>query len=152
MAAVVEVRRRNVGAALLVATVCILISAAAAFALTGTFKGKTSQHLKATIKVAGGTILYSSSTIHSRARCSKGSSLSGSTRIGGKIKHGRWSGTGTYTSYPGGPIEAKNTVSISVSFSGHSAKGTFRLKSAEYFDGTLYARCKTGKVTFTASR
>jgi hypothetical protein len=125
-------------AALAVAAALVL-SASALAATAGTYTGKTSQKKTISLTVAGGAVTKLK-YVADFGSC--GSNLSGSlTR---KIKIGT-KGHFTATSHKDG------TLKISGTFKGKSVRGSF---SASFVEGGIHGShlCKTGKVSYTATR
>jgi len=150
--------RRWLGVLLCVLLTC-LIAPAAALALSTSYKGKTSQGKRVTIKIVRGKVRQKPSEIHWRARCTFNGKatapISGWTDFGGELKNGGFATSGKYTSYPGGPTKELNTASVRFTVSGNTVTGSFSLRARIYYEGTtpprLTARCHTGKITFSAT-
>jgi hypothetical protein len=121
------------------ATAFVLLFAAVAYGATsGTYKGKTSQRLSITFKVAGGAI--KGLDFHIRDKCPDGRTLtvhnSGFPSI--KISHNKFGGTFGPSGQP--------TV-IQGKFSGKKATGSLKDSTVSSSTGLL---CK-GSATFTAT-
>lgn len=155
----------HLGRILLASAACLLLPAAIAFALSGTFKGKTSQGSRVKIAIAGNRVVKKSSFIIWVAHCGKGpgaGSYSDSTSFGGKLKNGTYP-KHTYKSsafFPNaqGVTAEKDKITVSIQFAlnGGTAKGTLTAIVRSY--NLLHkppkptGSCKSGKVTFTAKR
>lgn len=150
---------------LLAAAVCLLLPAAAALALSGTFKGRTSQGLRVRIKIVGNRVIKKSSFINWVIHCGKGPGagrIDGGTHFGGKLKDDEYR-THAYRHneiLPNGQVEraTKETDTTSVQFAvqGGTATGTVTAIDRTYNllqnPPKQTGSCKSGKITFTAHR
>jgi hypothetical protein len=148
--------------ALLLGLACLLLSAGVAVALTGTFKGRTSQHLGVSIDVVGNRVIQKTSLIGWKERCyaPRGHHyyglFYGSSDFGGRLRHSRLRLHGSYRSYPGGPSYAQNVGTLQLRIRGRTARGTFTITSRVYATVTgkprLSERCRSGRIKFSARR
>jgi hypothetical protein len=144
---------------LLLVCVCVLVPAAVAYgaAVSGTFKGKTSQGAKkgkVVIKVSKGDVVGSSSFFDYAAPCKGGSVLTGSTAISGQLKAGnRFAVLGAkYPSSVQGGFKAEHTTTIKFTIKGNTASGTFSNSAVISKGKKVITTCKTGKLTFKATK
>jgi hypothetical protein len=145
----------------LVATVLVLVlvPAAVALAVSGTYTGKTSQGKKCggknctiALKVVKNVVQQGSGIVW-RAQCSGKSTLTASTGVSGKLKNGKFHAHGSYRSALGQGVYSINTVTISFKVGAHKAPGTFTASAVVHQpSGAVVAHCHTGKVTFTAHK
>ncbi len=144
---------------LLVVCVCVLVPAAVAYGATvsGTFKGKTSQGAKkgkVQIKVSKGDVVGSSSFFDYAAACKGGSELTGSTAISGQLHAGNSFSVvnAHYNSSVQGGFTAKHTTTIRFTIHGKTASGTFSNSAVIVKGKKTITTCKTGKLTFKATK
>ena len=150
--------RRSLRGLLVVLFACLALPAAA-LALGTTYKGKTSQGKRVTIKIVNGKLVMKHSLIYWRAKCTHDGKavapIFGWTDFTGKVKGSSFAIKGSYVTLPGGPAKEVNTASMAFTLTGTQLTGTFSLKTRVYYVGTtpptLTDRCHTGKLTFTAN-
>jgi hypothetical protein len=144
---------------LLAVCVCVLVPAAVAYgaAVSGTFKGKTSQgakHGQVQIKVAKGDVVGKSSFFDYAAACKGGSVLTGSTAISGQLHKGNTFAVinAKYSSSVQGGFTANHTTTIKFAIKGNTASGTFSNSAVIVKGKKVITTCKTGKLTFKATK
>jgi hypothetical protein len=143
---------------LLAVCVCVLVPAAVAYgAVTGTFKGKTSQgakHGKVQIKVSNGNVVGSASFFDYAAACKGGTVLTGSTAISGQLHAGNSFSVvnAKYSSSVTGGFTAKHTTTIKFTIKGNTASGTFSNSAVIVKGKKTITHCATGKLTFKATK
>lgn len=140
--------RRSLVAVLLV---CLAVpTAAVAAGLSGTFVGKTAQkkHLKLVVKRG---VIKRGSQIPYAMHCHHGR-LGGTMEPLGPIRHGQYAVRLHNTESVGNGYKARHRSSLSITFSGHRARGKLTEHATVVTaTGAVVDRC-SASVTFTAHR
>ena len=132
---------------------CVLLPAAAASAadaVSGNFKGKTSQGEQVSFKIMDGNVYISSFKWF--ARCANPRvTFSGSTTFGGRLTGDDYYDHDTRVGPVQGGYQARRTETIHFTVTGHVLRGTFRLVAVLYGgSGVQQTTCSTPRVTYKA--
>lgn len=140
---------------LVVFCTCMMVPAAVALAaVNGTFAGKTSAGGKVTIHVTDDVIpKHPQSVFHYKAKCTSGT-LTGATYIDGKLRSGNsFAVVNAKDSVPVGKgLLAHHTVTVRFTIKGRTAKGTFSNSATITRGAKTIDHCRTGKLTFKATK
>ena len=129
-------------------------------AAAANYKGKTSQRKACVARnLSCGKIAFTKSsgqvsgTITWKAHCTPTAVLTSGTTFKANLTNGKFAVNGTYhASINNGKFEGRYTVSIAGTVGARKAHGTFSGRAAIFQGSTKVAVCKSGPVTWTASK
>jgi hypothetical protein len=122
-------------------------------AVTGTFRGQTSQKEKVLIHVVDGSVRRDS-TIFFTSSCGRGRTVSGSFIMFGELDSAnRYSSVDYhYTAAVKGGGQDRHTITVHFQIKAGRVTGSFENRGKVTRGKKVLERCNTGKVSFTATR
>jgi hypothetical protein len=136
---------------LAVAFLCSLMLAVPEVAGAETWRGKTAQDRRVTVRT-GGDDVVNQVRISWRARCRKGNYTSTTRFVPplDKASTTAFQDAGTYRARIPGGYRARHTVSVSAVLDGGVWRGTFRVRTRVTRKGKFIDRCRLKRVRWSA--